>query len=169
MFGEVRLTELLTIDKTCIRYMSLTSISLVLVSTVGMCLNTMQTFRYYDANKEPMDNPYLALIEVLRPSAQCTVVFLHNPLYRSSVSPGSLWSTSSAWRELRTRHVQHCTYCTTVRILSNCYVIICKYAHSTFNIADELREADDECDRHPGHRPVLHLPRVRGSQHRTAR
>ena len=73
MFGEVRLTELLTIDKTCIRYMSLTSISLVLVSTVGMCLNTMQTFRYYDANKEPMDNPYLALIEVLRPSAQCTV------------------------------------------------------------------------------------------------
>ena len=70
MFGEVRLTELLTIDKTCIRYMSLTSISLVLVSTVGMCLNTMQTFRYYDANKEPMDNPYLALIEVPRPSAQ---------------------------------------------------------------------------------------------------
>ena len=50
--------------------MSLTSISLVLVSTVGMCLNTMQTFRYYDANKEPMDNPYLALIEVPRPSAQ---------------------------------------------------------------------------------------------------
>ena len=70
MFGEVRLTDLLTIDKTCIRYMSLTSISLVLVSTVGMCLNTMQTFRYYDANKEPMDNPYLALIEVPRPSAQ---------------------------------------------------------------------------------------------------
>ena len=70
MFGEVRLTQLLTIDKTCIRYMSLTSISLVLVSTVGMCLNTMQTFRYYDANKEPMDNPYLALIEVPRPTAQ---------------------------------------------------------------------------------------------------
>ena len=70
MFGEVRLTELLSIDKPCIRYMSLTSISLVLVSTVGMCLNTMQTFRYYDANKEPMDNPYLALIEVPRPSAQ---------------------------------------------------------------------------------------------------
>ena len=70
MFGEVRLTDLLTIDKTCIRYMSLTSISLVLVSTVGMCLNTMQTFRYYDANKEPMDNPYLALIEVRRPNAQ---------------------------------------------------------------------------------------------------
>ena len=61
---------MLTLDKTCIRYMSLTSMSLVLVSTVGMCLNTMQTFRYYDANKEPMDNPYLALIEVPRPSAQ---------------------------------------------------------------------------------------------------
>ena len=73
MFGEVRLTQLLTISKTSIRYMSLTSISLVLVSTVGMCLNTMQTFRYYDANKEPMDNPYLALIEV--PTAQCTVIY----------------------------------------------------------------------------------------------
>ena len=83
MFGEVRLTELLTINKTCIRYMSLTSISLVLVSTVGMCLNTMQTFRYYDANKEPMDNPYLALIEVPRPTAQwqCLTILCAGCLY----------------------------------------------------------------------------------------
>ena len=34
MFGEVRLTELLIINKTCTRYMSLTSISLVLVEVI---------------------------------------------------------------------------------------------------------------------------------------
>ena len=109
MFGEVSLTQLLTIDKTCIRYMSLTSISLVLVSTVGMCLNTMQTFRYYDANKEPMDNPYLALIEVPRPTAQWHS-FTSYPMYRLSVSPGSLWSISSAWQEHRKRHEMY-YYC----------------------------------------------------------
>ena len=65
MFGEVRLTDLLTIDKTCIRYMSLTSISLVLVSTVGMCLNTFKWIQKQDVNGDPVDNPYLAMIEAV--------------------------------------------------------------------------------------------------------
>ena len=47
------------------RYISLVSILLVLLSTVGMCLNTMAVFSHYDGNKEPIDNPYLALIEVV--------------------------------------------------------------------------------------------------------
>lgn len=47
------------------RYISLVSILLVLLSTVGMCLNTMAVFSHYDGNKQPIDNPYLALIEVV--------------------------------------------------------------------------------------------------------
>lgn len=47
------------------RYISLVSIALVLLSTVGMCLNTMAVFSHYDGNKQPIDNPYLALIEVV--------------------------------------------------------------------------------------------------------
>ena len=47
------------------RYISLVSIALVLLSTVGMCLNTMAVFSHYDSNKQPIDNPYLALIEVV--------------------------------------------------------------------------------------------------------
>ena len=48
-----------------VRYISLVSIMLVLLSTVGMCLNTMSLFSYYNSKKQPIDNPYLALIEVV--------------------------------------------------------------------------------------------------------
>ena len=52
--------------KSCLaRYISLLSISLVLVSTVGMCLNTMPTFRHYNSRDQPIDNPHLALIEAI--------------------------------------------------------------------------------------------------------
>lgn len=37
----------------------------MLLSTVGMCLNTLPTFRYYDAADQPVDNPYLALLEAV--------------------------------------------------------------------------------------------------------
>ena len=47
------------------RYLSLFSISLVLASTVGMCLNTMPSFRHYSSSEEPIDNPYLALLEAV--------------------------------------------------------------------------------------------------------
>ena len=47
------------------KYISLLSISLVLLSTVGMCLNTMPSFRHYDSRNQPMDNPNLALIEAV--------------------------------------------------------------------------------------------------------
>ena len=47
------------------KYISLLSISLVLLSTVGMCLNTMPSFRHYDSHNQPMDNPNLALIEAV--------------------------------------------------------------------------------------------------------
>ena len=47
------------------RFISLLSILLVLLSTVGMCLNTMAVFSHYDVNKQPIDNPYLAIIELV--------------------------------------------------------------------------------------------------------
>ena len=47
------------------KYISLLSISLVLLSTVGMCLNTMPSFRHYDSRNRPVDNPNLALIEAI--------------------------------------------------------------------------------------------------------
>ena len=52
--------------KSCVaRYISLLSICLVLFSTVGMCLNTMPSFRHYSSSEEPIDNPYLALLEAV--------------------------------------------------------------------------------------------------------
>ena len=48
------------------KYISLLSISMVLLSTVGMCLNPMPSFRHYDSKKNhPIDNPNLALIEAV--------------------------------------------------------------------------------------------------------
>ena len=52
--------------KSCLaRYISLLSICLVLLSTVGMCLNTMPTFRHYNSKNQPIDNPHLALLEAI--------------------------------------------------------------------------------------------------------
>ena len=61
------------------RYLSLFSISLVLASTVGMCLNTMPSMAFYNEKNEPVcssddnrgefpkyvkvDNPHLGLVE----------------------------------------------------------------------------------------------------------
>ena len=41
------------------------SISLVLASTVGMCLNTFTWMQAQDIKGEPVDNPKLALIEAI--------------------------------------------------------------------------------------------------------
>ena len=35
----------------------------VVISTVGMCLNTMEAFQHLDLRGDPLDNPKLALIE----------------------------------------------------------------------------------------------------------
>ena len=47
------------------KLLSLLSIGLVLVSTVGMCLNTFTWMQAQDINGEPVDNPKLALIEAV--------------------------------------------------------------------------------------------------------
>ena len=47
------------------RYLSLFSISLVLASTVGMCLNTMPSFRLSSSSEQDRDNPHLALLEAV--------------------------------------------------------------------------------------------------------
>ena len=67
------------------KYISLLSISLVLLSTVGMCLNTMPSFRHYDSRNQPMDNPNLALIE-----AVCISWFTIEYLLRLAGAPGKL-------------------------------------------------------------------------------
>ena len=52
--------------KSCLaRYISLLSICLVLVSTVGMCLNTMPSFRLSSSSEQDRDNPHLALLEAV--------------------------------------------------------------------------------------------------------
>ena len=38
---------------------------MVLMSTLAMCLNTMPSFRHYSSSEEPIDNPYLALLEAV--------------------------------------------------------------------------------------------------------
>ena len=38
---------------------------MVLASTVGMCLNTFEWIQKKDVNGDPVDNPYLSLIEAV--------------------------------------------------------------------------------------------------------
>ena len=61
---------------------SLLSIGLVLVSTLGMCLNTFPWMQAKDVNGEPVDNPKLALIE-----AVCISYFTIEYLLRLAGSP----------------------------------------------------------------------------------
>lgn len=49
----------------CAKLISLLSIGLVLVSTVGMCLNTFDWMQAQDIHGQPVDNPKLALIEAV--------------------------------------------------------------------------------------------------------
>ena len=44
---------------------SLWSTCLVLISTVGMCLNTFKWIQKQDVNGDPVDNPNLAMIEAV--------------------------------------------------------------------------------------------------------
>ena len=44
---------------------SVISIAFVVVSTVGMTLNTIPSIQHRNANDEPIDNPKLALIEAI--------------------------------------------------------------------------------------------------------
>ena len=57
------------------KVLSLISILLVLVSLIGMCLNTFTWLKAQDINGEPVDNPKLALIELIC-IAYFTVEFL---------------------------------------------------------------------------------------------
>ena len=47
------------------KLISLLSIFLVLVSTMGMCLNTFTWLQAQDVNGDPVDNPYLAMVETV--------------------------------------------------------------------------------------------------------
>jgi hypothetical protein len=49
----------------CAKLISLSSIGLVFVSTVSMCLNTFPWMQAQDVNGDPVDNPKLALIEAV--------------------------------------------------------------------------------------------------------
>ena len=64
------------------KLISLLSIILVLVSTLGMCLNTLPWLQAQDVNGEPVDNPYLALVE-----AVCISYFSVEYLLRFAGSP----------------------------------------------------------------------------------
>jgi len=64
------------------KLISLLSIALVLISTVGMCLNTFKWTQSEDINGDPVDNPKLALIE-----AVCICYFSIEYLLRLAGSP----------------------------------------------------------------------------------
>ena len=66
----------------CAKMISLLSIGLVLISTLGMCLNTFPWMQAKDVNGEPVDNPKLALIE-----AVCISYFTIEYLLRLAGSP----------------------------------------------------------------------------------
>ena len=59
--------------------------SLVLVSTVGMCLNTFPWMQLKDINGDPVDNPKLALVE-----AVCISYFTIEFLIRLAGAPEKL-------------------------------------------------------------------------------
>jgi len=66
----------------CAKLISLLSIGLVLISTVGMCFNTFDWMQAQDVNGEPVDNPKLAFIE-----AVCISYFSIEYLLRLAGSP----------------------------------------------------------------------------------
>ena len=47
------------------KLISILSLLMVLASTVGMCLNTFEWIQAKDVNGDPVDNPYLSLIEAV--------------------------------------------------------------------------------------------------------
>lgn len=47
------------------KLISILSLLMVLASTVGMCLNTFEWIQKKDVNGDPVDNPYLSLIEAV--------------------------------------------------------------------------------------------------------
>ena len=69
----------------CAKMISLLSIGLVLVSTVGMCLNTFPWMQAKDINGEAVDNPKLALME-----AVCISYFTIEYLLRLAGSPSKI-------------------------------------------------------------------------------
>ena len=64
---------------------SLLSIGLVLISTLGMCLNTFPWMQSKDVNGEPVDNPKLAFME-----AVCISYFTIEYMLRLAGSPSKL-------------------------------------------------------------------------------
>ena len=69
----------------CAKMISLLSIGLVLISTLGMCLNTFPWMQSKDVNGEPVDNPKLALVE-----AVCISYFTIEYLLRLAGSPSKI-------------------------------------------------------------------------------
>ena len=64
------------------KIVSILSVSLVLISTVGMCFNTFPWMQIKDIHGEPVDNPKLALVE-----AVCISYFTVEYLFRLAGSP----------------------------------------------------------------------------------
>ena len=64
------------------KVVSIWSVSLVLISTIGMCFNTFPWMQIMDVNGEPVDNPKLALVE-----AVCISYFTIEFLVRLAGSP----------------------------------------------------------------------------------
>ena len=67
------------------KVVSIMSVSLVLISTIGMCLNTFPWMQIMDVNGEPVDNPKLALVE-----AVCISYFTIEFLIRLAGSPDKI-------------------------------------------------------------------------------
>ena len=64
------------------KMVSILSVSLVLISTVGMCFNTFPWMQIKDIHGDPVDNPKLALVE-----AVCISYFTVEYLFRLAGSP----------------------------------------------------------------------------------
>jgi len=79
------LWDLLEKPDTSMAAKAMSSISMlfVVISTIGMILNTMPAFQHFDLNDKPIDNPELALVESV-----CISWFTLEYLLRFAGSPG---------------------------------------------------------------------------------
>lgn len=85
MIYQKFLWDLLEKPDTSMAAKAMSSISMlfVVISTIGMILNTMPAFQHFDLNDKPIDNPELALVESV-----CISWFTLEYLLRFAGSPG---------------------------------------------------------------------------------